>query len=549
MIKTQIESWIQETFELKTGLELKKSRFADFSLVPGQVELLQKSTNLSREEIVEKLEKIKLPSIEKILFENGYINLFLTDKAKIDEINNYSKPDFIKEGIESETEVIDYSGPNIAKPFSVGHLRSTVIGQANYNIHKALGKKAIGINHLGDWGTQFGKLIYAVTEWGDEEEISKDPINNLNSLYVRFHEESEKNPSLDDEARAWSKKLEDGNPIARELWKKCVDWSMLEFDRIYKILNVKIDNTIGESFFEDKLDEIVDLLTEKNLLKESEGALIVELEDLPAALIKRKDGAALYMTRDLAAVKYRINTFNPKRIIYHVGQDQQLHFKQLVAISKKLGWLEKTEIVFAGHGMMRLPEGKMSTRKGRVVLLNDLIEEAKRRVIEYQKGRETQNTKGKELELAVSAIKYADLSTNRQSDVSFSFDRLIDLKGNSAIYLEYTYARIKSLILEFDKKYQDLEEVQSLPEESIELVREGIFLLDTLTLAMNNNEPSILCEYAYQLANKFNSFYEKKRIITSSKKESEENIFIVKFCEYALGLSLDLLGLNKFDKI
>lgn len=549
MIKNQIESWIREVLAHVGGLELSKSRFADFSLVPGQVEMIQEQTALSLEDIIEKLEQNISPLIKEISSKNGYINLNITDKAKIDEINNYYKEDFLKEEMPKETEIIDYSGPNIAKPFSVGHLRSTVIGQANYNIHKALGKQVIGINHLGDWGTQFGKLIYAVLEWGNEEEISEDPINQLNALYVRFHEEAEKNPGLDDEARAWSKKLEDGDLKAREFWKKCVDWSMQEFDRIYKILDIKIDNVIGESFYQDKLEEIVELLRSKDLLKESDGALIIELDDLPPALIKRQDGATLYMTRDLAALKYRIITYSPRRIIYHVGQDQQLHFKQLIAVSKKLGWLDQTEIIFAGHGMMRLPEGKMSTRKGRVVLLNDLIEEARKRVTEYQQDREAQGAKGKELELAVSAIKYADLSTNRQSDVVFSFDRLIDLKGNSAIYLQYTYARIKSLISEFERRFQDREQVQSLPEESTELLREGLYLKNALTSAMENNEPSILCEYAYQLANKFNSFYEKKRIVTEDAKESARNIFVVNFCEYAIGLSLELLGLSKFEKI
>jgi len=554
MIREEINKFLKE----ETGEEIENShgRFGDYCLTPAALNRILKKENVAHADTEKKIAddlKTNFPGfIEKVEFESGFLNIYLSKSAYERELKEMSGKvnDYLKDASNSnQTIVFDYSGPNIAKPFSVGHLRSTIIGQANYNIHKALGYTVVGINHIGDWGTQFGKLIYAICEWGDEDKIAKNPIEELNCLYIKFHEEAEKNPQLEDLARAWSKKLEDGDKQARDLWKKCVDWSFKEFDRIYKILNIKIDNVVGESFYEDKLAFVVKELESKNLLEKSEGALIVKLDNLPPALIKRQDGGALYMTRDLAALKYRIDKYKSREIVYHVGQDQDLHFKQLESIAQKLGWLENTHIVFAGHGMMRLPEGKMSTRKGRVILLDDLIREAEMRVLAYEKDREVSNIEGKELELATSAIKYADLSTNRLSDVVFSFDRLIDLKGNSAIYLQYSYARMRSLLSEFTKRFGGEKITEELPIEATEIAKAAIFYKDTLLRSANANQPNILCDFAFDFANKFNSFYEKQRIITDDASQSSKNIWIVKISKDLLGSMLDLLGLSKLDKI
>lgn len=548
MIKEKLEETLKRVAGGKVVLETPKGEFGDFCLTPGVVSGLA----VSGEEIKKTLLETDL--VEDVKLESGYINIYLSDSAYLREFEQIrteiEKYLDIPENKE-KTIVFDYSSPNIAKPFSVGHLRSTVIGQANYNAHKALGYKTVGINHIGDWGTQFGKLIYAVKTWGNEGEIEKDPIAKLNELYIKFHDEAEKNPQIEDMAREWSKKLEDGDAETRSIWQKCVEWSFREFDRLYDILNVKIDEVAGESFYEDKLELIVDELKEKNLLRESEGARIVELENLPPALIKRSDGATLYMTRDLAALKYRIETYKPTKIIYHVGNDQSLHFRQLEALAYKLGWLESVEIVFAGHGMMRLAQRKMSTRAGRTVLLEDLIVEAKKRalVIIEEKSPDLPDKEKVAQEIGVSAIKYADLSTNRKSDVIFSFDRMLSLEGNSGPYLQYSYARAHSLIQKFHDTFAEAQAESYLPNEAKILARKLVSFKSFLEKAAANSSPNLLCEVAYNIAREFNSFYEKKKIITEQQEESRENIYIIELTKIVLGKIFDLLGIAKPEKI
>ncbi len=547
MLKQKLSLLIKSDLGIEQIDLIDGGRFADLAIAPNQLQTL-KSIEPDINELVKRLrEAISTDLVESIKFESGFINfkfslesLEAEAKAIISDIGSYQRM------IPGEVVVIDYSGPNIAKPFSVGHLRSTVIGQANLNIHKALGYEAIGINHIGDWGTQFGKLIYAIKNWGNDEEIAANPIKKLNELYVRFHDEASKRSELDEEARGWSKKLEDGDPEAREIWQKCVNWSFDEFDRIYKILDIKIDNVIGESFYENMVKDVIADLENKNLLTQSEGAMVVELDDLPPALIKRQDGATLYMTRDLAAIKYRMDQFKPSELIYHVGQDQQLHFKQLEQVAKKLDYLGNAQMVFAGHGMMRLPEGKMSTRQGRVILLEDLIEEAKKRV-EAMLTEKKSKFNGEAIDLAISAIKYADLSSNRRTDVVFSFDKMIDLRGNSSIYLQYAYARLSSLTSEYEKQNPVPSET-NFSEDSTELLREAIKYQGILLRSAEKSEPSILADFIYNLANKFNSYYEQNRIITRTEKDSQ-NIQIVYLYKAMIGEGLDLLGISKFDRL
>jgi len=545
-------------FGLDVKVDLGKEPFGDLALLPAEINKISEKTGMKGEEIAAKIyssfEQLFPGRFSAIKFESGYINFYFSERIYLEELQKILK-DSSSYLIEPEnfkkTIVFDYSSPNIAKPFSVGHLRSTVIGQANYNIHKTLGYKTIGINHLGDWGTQFGKLIYAIKTWGDKDKIAKNPIEELNSLYVRFHREAETDGKLNEAAREWFRKLEKGDEEALKIWSKCVKWSMEEFEKIYRILNVKIDQVIGESFYKDKLDEIVDELKEKKLLKESEGAQIVELEGMPPALIKKSDGTTLYLTRDLAALKYRIEKYHPAKIIYHVGNDQALHFSQLEAVAQKLGWLKKTKIVFAGHGMMRLAEGKMSTRAGRTVLLADLIEQSKDRALKIIEAKNP-NLKEKEkvaLQIGISAIKYADLSTNRKSDVIFSFDKFINLSGNSGPYLQYTYARTCSLVGEFEKKYPKAQVKPGFGKEELELVRTIIKVRPLVALAASASAPNILCDFVFKLAEEFNSLYEKKRFITGDKQTSSANIYIVKVVQKVLGQVLKLLGITLLDEI
>jgi len=555
MIKTEVESWIAQNLTIK-NIEIQntaQSSYGDFSIPPSEVTRIIKDTQYKNiDAVCDKLEaSFKKDLVEGVDHANGFINITLSNTALQNEAEKISNnlPDYLTEGNLSQRVVIDYSQPNIAKPFSVGHLRSTVIGQANLNIHKALGIKTFGVNHIGDWGTQFGKLIYAVKTWGDEKEIKEDPITGLVELYQKFHREAETNPALNKEASDWFRKLELRDKEATELWEKCINWSFAEFNRLYKLLGIQIDETVGESFYADKTDEVIQELQDKNLLKKSKGAQIVELKDMPPAIIQKSNQSTLYLTRDLAAVKYRIEHYDPDEIIYHVGSDQSLHFRQLFAVVAKLGWARHVKLTFAGHGMMRLPEGKMSTRYGRVVLLNDLLNEAKKRVENLAREKDKSDMTGKELQIAISAIKYADLSSNRQSDITFSFDRLIDLKGNSAIYLQYTYARVKSLLKEYKKRFGEEPQISQFSETSSELLREGILYKNALKRAASASQPNVLCDFVYGLANKFNSYYEKNRIICESKAESQKNISIVLFCEKIFSSSLEMLGLSLFDKL
>lgn len=555
MIKKEIEEKLSSALKEDVNLELSRGGFGDYCLTPGLVRSIFEKTGKDGSEIFEIVQSIlgeaKIADVEE---KAGYINIALSKESIEKELSALFEDfdEYVKSADASgESIVFDYSSPNIAKPFSVGHLRSTIIGQANYNIHKALGYNVIGINHLGDWGTQFGKLIVAIKKWGDIEEISKDPIEKLNELYVRFHNEAEKNTDLEREAREWFKKLELGDEEAREIWRKCVSWSMAEFDRIYDLLGVNIDEAIGESFFEDKLQSVIDELKEKNLLIESEGAQIVELQGMSPALIQKADGATLYMTRDLAALKYRIEKYKPKQIIYHVGNDQSLHFQQLSAVAKKLDWVKDGQIVFAGHGMMRLPEGKMSTRAGRTVLLNELVKEGSKRalaVIEDKESAVSDKTRLSQ-KIAISAIKYADLSQNRKSDVIFSFDKMISLKGDSATYLQYSLARIISLQARADEKFPGLEPKMEIGNSGVNLARMITRFKDSLESSARGSFPSILAGYAFQLTNEFNSYYESERIISDDKELTAKNLYLITVVKLVLSKSFDILGISKIDQI
>jgi len=532
--------------------------FGDLTLTPGELKRIAEEKSFDRNKLIKKLDGLCLSHLDQIVAksecQNGFYNLYLKKNfielelgQFLSDMSGYLK----KDGRVDKTVLFDYSSPNIAKPFSVGHLRSTIIGQANLNCHRAIGYKTVGINHLGDWGTQFGKLIVAVKKWGKEEEIEKDPIKQLNQLYVKFHSEEESHPELSDEARAWFKKLEDGDAEARRLWKKCVAWSLKEFEAIYDELGISIDQNQGESFYEDKLSDIIAELKRAGLLKESGGALVVELENLPPALIQKKDGATLYLTRDLAALKYRLKKYTPERIIYHVGNDQALHFMQLEAVAKKMGYLDKTKIVFAGHGLLRLAEGKMSTRRGRFVLLEDLIEKATQKSLQIleEKGTHLSNRKNIARQIAISAIKYADLSQNRKSDIIFSFDRAITMEGNSGPYLQYSYARAVKLEERFKEQFPNVKSFSTLSDGGFNIACLMLRIPEVLATAAENSTPNLVCDFAYQLASSFNKYYEGERIISADLEETKSKMFAVVTFKKVLGELFDILGLAKLSQI
>ena len=458
---------------------------------------------------------------------NGYVNIFI-DK------NEFTKEVLDNIGIEKENYgsnksgegkviVIDYSSPNIAKPFHIGHMRSTIIGGSLRRICLKNGYEVVGINHLGDWGTQFGKLIYAYKAWGNEEELEKSPLDELKRIYVKFHEEEEKNPSLADEGRKWFKALEDNDPEAMALWKRFTEVSLKEFDKTYELLGVdKFDSYAGESFYNDKMAAIVEELESKNLLEIDDGASIVRLEDMPPALIKRSDGATLYMTRDLAALFYRKNTYNFDEALYCVGNEQTLHFNQLKAVVSKMGYDFKVEHI--GFGMVLQDGKKMSTRHGKSVKLQEVLEEAIELAYKYieEKNPSLENKEEVAKKVGVGAVIFNDLKNYRTSDIEFNLEDILKFEGNTGPYIQYTYARIKSLLN--DKEMGDIDYTKLDIDEYIwNIVLDLYNFFDIISRAKKEYDPSIIAKYLIDLAQDFNKFYANHRVGTDS--------FKLKLCE------------------
>ena len=458
---------------------------------------------------------------------NGYLNIFI-DKNSFtkDVIENISieKENYgsNKSG-EGETIVIDYSSPNIAKPFGVGHLRSTVIGESLRRICLKNGYNVVGINHLGDWGTQFGKLIYAYKNWGDEKALEESPLDELKRIYVKFHEEEEKNPSLADEGRKWFKALEDNDPEALALWKRFTEVSLKEFNKTYELLGVdKFDSYAGESFYNDKMESVVEELESKNLLEVDDGASIVRLDDMPPALIKRSDGATLYITRDLAALFYRKNTYNFKEALYCVGNEQTLHFNQLNAVVKKMGY--DFNVIHIGFGMVLQDGKKMSTRHGKSVKLQEVLEEAIELAGKYieEKNPNLENKEEVARKVGVGAVIFNDLKNYRTSDIEFNLEDILKFEGNTGPYIQYTYARINSLLK--DKEISDIDYTNLDIDEYIwNIVLDLYNFFDIISRAKKEYDPSIIAKYLIDLAQDFNKFYANHRVGTDS--------FKLKLCE------------------
>lgn len=390
----------------------------------------------------------------KVTSEGAYLNFYVDEQVSARRVlaeiltrgRRYGESDCGR----GEVVVIDYSAPNIAKPFGIGHLRSTVIGDALYRIYAALGYRCVSINHLGDWGTQFGKLIVAYRCWGEEEGLKKDPIRYLYDLYVRFHREAKDHPQLEEDARSWFKKLEEGDAGATALWKHFREMSLTEFKRIYKMLGVKFDHYYGESFYNNMLDSTIEKVQQQGLLRESQGAMVVDLEqfNLPACLLRKKDGATLYITRDLAAAMYRQERYKFVQMLYVVGAEQKLHFQQLFSVLKLLGysWAERCKHI--SFGLIRFPEGRMSTREGKTIFLEEVVTRAIKMAegIIAEKNPTLPNRDRIAAMVGLGAIKFGDLSNDRVKDIDFEWDKILDFSGETAPYIQYAHARICSIM-------------------------------------------------------------------------------------------------------
>ena len=501
-------------------------------------------------------EKIDASHFEKVVATGPYVNFFL-DKSQIsDQVIKSVIQAGADYGQQEEGQganvTIDLSSPNIAKPFSVGHLRSTVIGDAISNIYKKMGYNTIKINHLGDWGKQFGLLMVAYKKWGSKEAVEANPIDELLKLYVRINAEIENDPALDDEGRLWFKKLEDGDPEATELWQWFRDESLVEFNRIYKLLGVEFDSLNGEAFYNDKMDEGVQILEDKGLLKESKGASIVELDDvnLPPAMIKKSDGATLYITRDIATAIYRARTYNFVKNIYAVGQEQSNHFRQLKAVLKKMGFDWSDDMIHVDFGLVTKNRQKLSTRKGNIILLEPTLQEAISRAkaqIE-EKNPELENKEEVAHAVGVGAVKFYDLKTDRRNGYDFDLEAMVSFEGETGPYVQYAYARIQSILRKANFT-PSTDATYSLSDpESWEIIKLLQDFSRVVKRAAENYDPSLIAKYAINLAQAFNKYYAHTRILDESP-ERDSRLALSYSTAVVLKEALRLLGVDAPEKM
>ena len=501
-------------------------------------------------------EKIDPSHFEKVVATGPYVNFFL-NKAKI---SDQVIKEVIKEGADYGQQnegqggniTIDLSSPNIAKPFSVGHLRSTVIGDALSNIFRKMGYNTIKINHLGDWGKQFGLLMVAYKKWGNKEAVEANPIDELLQLYVRINAEIENDPALDDEGRLWFKKLEDGDPEATELWQWFRDESLVEFNRIYELLGVEFDSLNGEAFYNDKMDEAVKILEDKGLLKESKGASIVDLDDvnLPPAMIKKSDGATLYITRDIATAMYRARTYNFVKNVYVVGQEQSNHFRQLKAVLKKMGFDWSDDMIHVDFGLVTKNRQKLSTRKGNIILLEPTLQEAISRA-KAQIEEKNPNLENKEAvahAVGVGAVKFYDLKTDRRNGYDFDLEAMVSFEGETGPYVQYAYARIQSILRKADFK-PSLDANYNLNDaESWEIIKLLQDFARVVKRASDNFEPSLIAKYAISLAQAFNKYYAHTRILDETP-ERDSRLALSYTTAVVLKEALRMLGVEAPEKM
>ncbi len=501
-------------------------------------------------------EKVETEGFEKVVAMGPYLNFFLDKSAisakvlhtVISEQANYGQQT-VGTG---KNVTFDMSSPNIAKPFSVGHLRSTVIADALANLYTKMGYRSYRINHLGDWGKQFGLLIVAYKLWGDKAAVEANPIDELLKLYVRINAEADENPELDEQGRQWFKKLEDGDQEAWDLWKWFRDESLVEFDRIYKKLGVSFDHYHGEAFYNDKMDEGIQILEEKGLLKESKGAMIVDLEkyDLPPALIKKSDGATLYITRDIATAMYRKKTFDFVKNIYVVGQEQSHHFKQLKAVLKEMGFDWSDDMVHVSFGLVTKNKKKLSTRKGNIIRLEPTLDEAVSRALTQIEAKNPglENKDEVAHQVGVGAVKFYDLKTDRDNGYDFNLEAMVSFEGETGPYVQYAYARIQSILRKANFSATE-EAAYSLNDaESWEIIKLLQNFSASIQRAADKYDPSIIAKYAINLAQAFNKYYAHTRILDENP-ERDSRLALAYATGIVLKEALRLLGVAAPEKM
>ena len=558
--------------EISKVLELTKEYLKEYIEIPKDTKMgdyalpcfklakeMKKSPVIIANEIKEKIE---MPNkyISKIEAVNGFLNIFINNEMLIENVLDEmesKKENYGSSNIgNGKNIIVEYSSPNIAKPFHVGHLRTTVIGRALYNIYKFLGYNTIGINHLGDWGTQFGKLIEGYKRFGNEYNLEENPIDKLTEIYVRINELCKEDESVLDDCRNNFKKLEDGDEYCVQIWKKFKDLSLKEFQRIYEILDVHFDYNTGESFYTDKMPEVVDILRKNNKLLESQGAEIVDLEykNMPPLMVTKSNGSTTYATRDLAAILYRARTYDFDKCIYVVAYEQNLHFKQVFEVAKFLDLDEKytNGLIHVPYGMVRLKTGKMSTREGTLIKLEDILKEAVTRakaIIEEK----NPNIEGKDdiaKKVGIGAVIFNDLSNNIIKDEVFDWDIMLNFQGETGPYIQYMYVRTKS-ILEKENYVmnKDLVDMSELEEHGIELIKQIYSFNDIVKQAVDKNEPSIISRYLIDVAKLYSSFYNDNKIIVEDEKIKNTRLCLTYMVGNVLKIGTGLLGMEMPDRM
>ena len=550
------ETEIEMSIEKPKGSENGDYAFPCFRLAKE----LHKAPQMIANDVKENI-KVDENQITKIEVVGGYLNFFINKEILVEEVLNEMSEDkeYGKSTIgNGKNIVIDYSAPNIAKPFHIGHLRSTVIGAALYKIYKYLGYNVTGINHLGDYGTQFGKLIEGYKLWGNEYNIEENPIDELTKIYIRINQACKEDEKVLENCRNNFKKLEDGDKYCVEIWQKFRELSLKEFQKVYDILGSKFDSWNGEAFYSDKMPEVIEILNKTGKLVESEGAKIIDLEDKginTPCIIEKSNGSSTYATRDLAAIMYRARTYDFDKALYITSYEQVLHFKQVFEVAKLLGLDEKytNGLEHVAFGMVLLPTGKMSTREGTSIKLSDLLNEAisRAKAIIEQKNPELENKDEVAKKVGVGAVIFNDLANNRVKDEIFDWDTILNFQGETGPYIQYTYVRTKSVI-EKAGGVPDISEVNSellQDEYSIKLLKLIYDFEDVLVQVTDKNEPSILSRYLIDVAKAYSNFYNENKIINDDKNLQNARVYLTYSAGIILKTGAGLLGIEMPDKM
>ena len=549
---------LMQYIEIPPNADMGDFAFPCFKLA----KVMRKSPMAIAEELKLKLDEDLGSEIDKLEIVNGYLNFYINRVAKVKYVFNQIEEKKDTYGSNNsgngKNVIVEYSSPNIAKPFHIGHLRNTIIGNSLYNIYKFMGYNTISINHLGDYGTQFGKLIEGIKRWENEYNIAENPIEELSKIYIRINELCKEDESVLDACRENFRLLENGDSYCVSLWEKIKTLSIEEFDKIYDLLNVKFDKVLGESFYVDKIDDVVNDLKQANVLVESQGAMIIDMEDkgLGVLIVIKSNESSIYATRDLAAIKYRAQTFDFDKCLYVVGSEQNTYFKQLFEAAKYLDISDKCKenLYHVQYGMVRLPSGKMSTRLGNTITVKQLLDETINRVdkIIEEKNPDMENREEQAKRIGIGAIVFNNVSTSIIKDQIFDWDIMLNFSGETGPYIQYIYVRTKSVLEKINFDIPKLEEIDYnvlVDDYSMRIIQILYQFESTLEQVISKNEPSFLAKYLINLSQAFSDFYNNNKIVTDDKKVQDARILITYYVGMVLKNGAKLLGMEMPDKM